>query len=301
MEQHINIESISQLHELLGYEKPTHPLITLIDLTKISPIISTHHLHIVTDFYTISLKEGSGCKNKYGREYYDFQEGSLTFMAPKQALYVSENNLEVKSTFGWLLCFHPDLICNSSLSNKMNHFSFFHYHINEALHLSDLEKSKITGIVNDIQTEFSQNLDAFSQSVIISYLELLLNHCKRFYGRQFITREKVGKDVITQFEGSLRHYFDSENPKTLGLPTVKYFAQRMGYSPNYLSDLIKKETGINAQEHIHIYIIEKAKDMLSHTEKSMGQISAQLGFEYPQHFSKLFKNRTGMSPTAYRN
>ncbi|PKM78771.1 MAG: AraC family transcriptional regulator [Firmicutes bacterium HGW-Firmicutes-15] len=297
----IRIESISQLHELIGYEKPKHPLITLIDLTKIAPAISTLDLHIITNFYTISLKEGISCRNKYGRQYYDFQEGSLTFMAPEQELHVDEDNSEAKNSSGWILCFHPDLIYKNSLIKKVNQYTFFSYDSNEALHLSDQEKIKITDIVNEIKNEFSQNIDVFSQDLIISYVELLLNHCKRFYGRQFITRAKVNKEVVVRFEDFLKYYFDSAKPESDGLPSVKYCALEMGYSPNYLSDLLKKETGKNTQEHIHFYMIEKAKNMLLDTEKPVNLIAAELGFEYPQHFSKLFKNKTGMSPIKYRN
>jgi AraC-like DNA-binding protein len=297
----IRIESISHLHELIGYEKPKHPLITLIDLTKIAPAVSTLDLHIITNFYTISLKEGISCRNKYGRQYYDFQEGSLTFMAPEQELHVDEDNSEVRNSSGWLLCFHPDLIYKSSLIKKVNQYTFFSYDSNEALHLSDQEKIKITDIVNEIKIEFSQNIDVFSQDLIVSYVELLLNHCKRFYGRQFITRAKVNKEAIVRFEEFLKCYFDSAKPESAGLPSVKYCAQQMGYSPNYLSDLLKKETGKNTQEHIHFYMIEKAKNMLLETEKPVNLIAAELGFEYPQHFSKLFKNKTGKSPIEYRN
>ncbi len=297
----IRIDSISHLHELIGYEKPKHPLITLIDLTKIAPAVSTLDLHIITNFYTISLKEGISCRNKYGRQYYDFQEGSLTFMAPEQELHVDEDNSEVKNSSGWILCFHPDLIYKNSLIKKVNQYTFFSYDSNEALHLSDQEKIKITAIVNEIKNEFSQNIDVFSQDLIVSYVELLLNHCKRFYGRQFITRAKVNKEVVVRFEDFLKYYFASAKPESDGLPSVKYCALEMGYSPNYLSDLLKKETGKNTQEHIHFYMIEKAKNMLLETEKPVNLIAAELGFEYPQHFSKLFKNKTGMSPIKYRN
>lgn len=300
MENSIRIESISQLHDLIGYEKPKHPLITLIDVKGIDPTISTLDLDVFTNFYTISLKEGNHCRNKYGRQYYDFEEGSLTFMAPEQALHVDEDKAELKSSSGWLLCFHPDLIDKSSLAKKMNQYTFFSYASTEALHLSEQEKTKITAIVNEIRNEFSQNIDIFSQDLIISYVELLLNHCKRFYGRQFITRTKVNKEVILRFEALLNRYFDSAKPELDGLPSVKYCAQEMGYSPHYLSDLLKKETGKNTQEHIHFYLIEKAKTMLIEKEKPVNMIAVELGFEYPQHFSKLFKNKTGMSPVEYR-
>lgn len=301
MDNCYKIESIAQLHDLIGAGKPKHPLITLIDLTEINPTVSTNDLHIFTCFYTIILKEGNACRNKYGRQYYDFQEGSLSFMAPEQELHVDEDNLEAKSNSGWILCFHPDLIHKSLLWKKINQYTFFSYASTEALHLSDQEKAKITSLANDVREEFSQNMDIFSTDLIISYIELLLNHCKRFYGRQFITRSKVNKEVIVRFNEMLKHYFESDNLENAGLPTVKLLAQEMGYSPNYLSDLLKKETGKNTQEHIYVYLIDKAKGLLTETDKPVYQIAVELGFEYPQHFSKLFKNKTGMSPTAYRN
>lgn len=300
MDRIIKIESISQLHELIGYEKPKHPLISIIDYSKIKPIISTADVHISTSFYSISLKDGSSCKTKYGRQYYDFQEGSLVFLAPEQAIYIDEEHPETESN-GWNLCFHPDLIYKSSLGKKINEYTFFSYSSNEALHLSDQEKQRITDIVNEIKNEFSQNIDIFSQDLIISHLELFLNYCKRYYGRQFITRAKVNKDVIIRFEEFIKSYFNSNKLKSHGLPSVKYCAREMGYSPNYLSDLLKKETGKNTQEHIHFYLIEKAKTMLLGTTKPVNIIASELGFEYPQHFSKLFKNKTGMSPVEYRN
>jgi len=301
MDRILRIESISQLHELIGYEKPKHPLISLIDYSKIKPSISTADLHIITGFYSINLKDGPICRTKYGRQYYDFQEGSLVFLAPGQAVYIDEDQPEEPESIGWNLCFHPDLIYKSSLGKKINEYTFFTYNQDEALHLSDQEKQKITDIVYEIKNEFSQNMDGFSHDLIISQLELFFNYCKRFYGRQFITRTKVNKDVIIRFEEFLKCYFNSDKLESLGLPSVKYCAQEMGYSPNYLSDVLKRETGKNTQEHIHFYLIEKAKALLLETDKPVNIIACELGFEYPQHFSKLFKNKTGMSPVEYRN
>jgi AraC-like DNA-binding protein len=182
----------------------------------------------------------------------------------------------------------------------MREYTFFSYDSHEALHLSDQERQTITTIVRTIEHEYSQNLDIYSQDVMISSLELLLNYGKRFYGRQFITRTHVNKDVVIRFEELLQTYFESDKPETQGLPTVKYCAEQMGYSSNYLSDLLKKETGKNTQEHIHFYLIEKAKNLLLGTEEPVYRIAYTLGFEYPQHFSKLFKSKTGLSPAQYR-
>ena len=296
----MRIESISQLHELIGYEKPKHPLITFIEPAKIKirPIVIKQQ--VTTSLYNISLKNGHECRIKYGRQNYDFQEGTLMFLAPDQIIEpvsVSEN----PEADSWVLLFHPDLIRKSSLGKKINEYSFFSYDSHEALHVSDQEKQTVTHIVKRIETEYSQNLDIYSHDLIISNLELLLNYCQRFYGRQFITRANVNKDVVIRFEEFLKSYFDSDKPAAQGLPSVKYCAQEMGYSPNYLSDLLKKETGKNTQEHIQFYLIEKAKTLLLGTEEPVYKIAYALGFEYPQHFSKFFKNKTGLSPAEYRN
>lgn len=301
MNKVIRIESISQLHELIGYEKPKHPLISVIDYSKTKPVISTADLHIITSFYSINLKEGPSCKTKYGRQYYDFEEGSLVFLAPEKAAYIDEDQPEEPESTGWNLCFHPDLIYKSSLSQKISDYTFFTYEHNEALHLSDQEKQKITDIVNEIKHEYSQNMDDYSQDLIISQLELFLNYCQRFYGRQFMTRTKVNKTIVTRLDKFLKDYFQSHQLKLLGPPSVKFCAQAMGYSPNYLSDLLKKETGKNTQEHVYFHLIEKAKILLLETDEPVSAIASELGFDYPQHFSKLFKNKTGRSPAEYRN
>jgi AraC-like DNA-binding protein len=296
----LKIESISQIHEIGGLKKPEHPLITLIESAKVRPKIPVIKQQVISSLYSISLKNGHECKIVYGRQNYDFQEGSLIFIAPDQIIMpVSES--ENAATDGWVLCFHPDLIRKSALAKKMKEYTFFSYDSHEALHVSNQERKTVTGIVKTIKKEYSQNIDVYSQELIISNLELLLNYCKRFYGRQFITRTNVNKDVVIRFEEFLQSYFDSDKPESQGLPSVKYCAEQMGYSPNYLSDLLKQETGKNTQEHIYFYLIEKAKTMLLGTEEPVYKIAQSLGFEYPQHFSKLFKNKTGMSPAEYRN
>jgi len=295
----INIESISQINEMIGNEKLKHPLITLIEPSKVK-MIPVIEQQITLSLYSISLKNGHECKIKYGRQNYDFQEGTLMCLAPGQTIepFSASENTELD---GWVLIFHPDLISKSTLGKKMNAYTFFSYDSHEALHLSDIERQTVTNIVKTIKAEYSQNIDVHSQDLIISNLELLLNYCKRFYGRQFITRTNVYKDVVIQFEEFLKSYFDSEKPEALGLPSVKYCAEEMCYSPNYLSDLLKKETGKTTQEHIHFYLIEKAKILLLGTQEPVNRIANSLGFESPQHFSKLFKNKTGMSPIEYRN
>lgn len=300
MSKIMRIESISQLHEMIGCEKPRHPMITLIEPSMIKTEVPVIRRQITTNFYTISLKNGHECKIKYGRQNYDFQEGTLMFLAPEQVIEpITES--ESSEFDGWVLIFHPELIRKSSLGKKMNEYTFFSYDSHEALHLSEQERKTVTGIVEAIRHEYSQNIDLYSQDLIISNLELMLNHCNRFYGRQFITRANVYKDVVIRFEAFLKDYFDSGKTESQGLPDVKFCAEAMGYSTNYLSDLLKKETGKSTQEHIHYYLIEKAKNMLLGTEEPVNRIASSLGFEYPQHFSKLFKNKTGVSPAEYRS
>jgi AraC family transcriptional regulator, transcriptional activator of pobA len=295
----MGIDSIYQINEMIGNEKLKHPLITFIEPSKVK-IIPVIEQQISMSLYSISLKNGRECKIKYGRQNYDFQEGTLMCLAPGQTIepFSASDNTALE---GWVLIFHPDLISKSALGKKMNEYTFFGYDSHEALHLSEHEKQTVTDIVQAIKYEYSQNLDVHSQDLIISNLELLLNYCKRFYGRQFITRTNVYKDVVIRFEEFLKSYFDSEKLETLGLPSVKYCAEEMCYSPNYLSDLLKKETGKTTQEHIHFYLIEKAKILLLGTQEPVNRIAHCLGFEYPQHFSILFKNKTGMSPAEYRN
>ncbi|PAB61420.1 AraC family transcriptional regulator [Anaeromicrobium sediminis] len=293
----VEIHSISVFHELLGYEKPKHPLITLIDFNNMKPRIEYINTKYVTGYYTIALKKGKGCGMKYGRGYYDFSEGSLMFLSPGQVAVVEESSSEME---GWMLCFHPDLIRGSSLGNKIDEYTFFSYDTSEALHLSENEKEVITNIVQSIKKEYSQNIDIYSQDLIVSNIEMLLNYSKRFYGRQFITRNNVNKDLITRFHMLLRRCFEEENLVEKGIPTVKYIAKEMGYSTNYLSDLLKKETGKNTQEHIQFQLVEMAKNLLLGTNEPISQIGFMLGFEYPSHFSKFFKQKTGMSPVSYR-
>jgi AraC family transcriptional regulator, transcriptional activator of pobA len=283
--------------------KPEHPLISFIESTQgkaLEPSLPLMDYKIVSNLYTISLKSGHECQIVYGRQSYDFQEGSLIFLAPGQTIIPARPG-DGGGAHGWVLCFHPDLIRGSSLASKMQEYSFFSYDSHEALHLSEAERETVTNIGRALRDEYSKNLDVYSRDLIVSNLELLLNHSKRFYGRQFLTRTSVSKDVVTRFEAYLNAYFSSGDLESRGLPSVKDCARAMGYSTNYLSDLLRKETGKNALEHLHFHLIEKAKDLLLGTDEPVSRIAYALGFEYPQHFSKLFKNKTGISPAKFRS
>jgi AraC-like DNA-binding protein len=242
------------------------------------------------------------CKSAltYGRKKIDFNEGSLICMAPNQVITIDTEIEPRENPMGWGLFFHPDLIRNTSLNAKMKDYSFFSYEMAEALHLSEKEKQLLFECILKIQSELKENIDDYSQTIIVSTIELLLNYCSRFYGRQFITRKATNRDILEKVETLLKHYFSNKSDSN-GLPTVKYLADAVNLSPGYLGDLLKKETGLNAQEHIHQYVIEEAKNILLNSNQSVSEIAFHLGFEYPQYFSRLFKQKTGKTPLEFRN
>lgn len=306
MKEFISVDTITQAHEMLGLEKPLHPLVSVITHTKELEerfqFLSQSDYTVVNNLYTVMLKGGCTGSLRYGRNSYDFEEGTLVFTGPGQILEVEElEESESAQVEGWTLMFHPDLIRKSPLGQHIDDYSFFSYDVNEALHLSDLEKKSIGEIVNKIQQEVAQNIDKHSQKLIISNIELLLDYCTRHYDRQFYTRTNQSSDFVSKFERYLKEYFNSDQPSERGIPTVKSCGEYMSMSSNYLSDLLKKETGQNAQEHIHNALINRAKTNLLSSSDSVGQIAFGLGFEYSQHFSKLFKNKTGLTPMEYRS
>ncbi len=296
----MNIDSISALHELLGCEKPKHPLITLIDFDAIHPTEECFNNELLLNFYMVSLKNSPDCELKYGRRYYDFNEGSLIFTAPGQVLKAGGEQSESGKPTGWMLCFHSDLIRGSSLWRKMSEYSFFEYEASEALHLSDREKEIVERIVREIQVEYSGNLDSYSNELIFSNLEVLLNYAKRFYSRQFITRANVYKESVVKFEKLLQEQCIVEIIEKAGMPSVKGLAQAMGYSPNYLSDMLKKETGKTTQEYIKLRVLELAEHLLLTTREPIYRIANMLGFEQPASLTKFFKAQRGVSPVDFR-
>ncbi len=300
MKKIIHLQTVSDLAKLfnLGYNQ--HPLIAVLDFSKISEQVEEYS-KISTDFYSIMFK--NYCKNniKYGRKAIDFQDGNLICIAPNQVIEIDSEVEERADKMGWGLFFHPDLIRSTSLNEKIKNYSFFHYEISEALHLSDKEKNILFECIQKIQTELQENIDVHSKYIIVSTVELLLNYCSRFYGRQMITRSQTNKSIISQIETILNTYFSETNVKEKVLPSVAFLAEKVNLSPSYLSDLLKKETGKNAQEHIHFYLIEEAKTYLINTDKNINEIAYSLGFEYPQYFNKLFKQKTGKTPLEYRN
>lgn len=295
----IGIHSISELHQLLGPAKPLHPLISLIKMGDLSHSNRKDEVSFCFDFYGISLKRNCKGKLKYGQNYYDFDEGVLGMTSPQQVLSVnSDDNYEVS---GWWLVFHTDFILNYSLGKTIKEYGFFSYAVNEALHLSDKEEQMLEGIFKNIEQEYQTSIDQFSQDVMISHIELLLNYCNRFYNRQFLTRKTISHDLLSKMEILLEAYFSSDKILQHGLPSVHYFSDQLNVSPNYLSDLLRTLTGQSTQQHIHNKIIEQAKITLTTTNLSVSEIAYQLGFEHSQSFSKLFKNKTNATPIEYRN
>jgi len=292
----MDIKSITDLHNFFHYDKPLHPLITVIDLAKVDRSHRKPGVGYRLNLYSIACKKIEG-SFQYGRTSYDFSEGTLMFTAPNQVLSPGiENKVE-----GWALYIHPDFLNASSKGNKLTQYSFFGYDVKEALHISEAEKNILEECLHNVQREISNNLDKHSHNLILTNLDLFLSYCSRAYDRQFLTRLKAGNDIVEKFERLLNDYFAQPSLVETGVPDVRHFASQLNLSPNYLSDLLHKYTGKATQEHIHLKLVDKAKAMLWSTENSISEIAYDLGFEHPSHFTKLFKSRVGMSPREFRN
>jgi AraC family transcriptional activator of pobA len=289
-------ESLSDFHRVFGLPKPLHPMISFIDIKDIK--IQPDELSdlLILDFYKIAYKTNVCGRAKYGQHHYDFGEGGLVFSAPNQ---IFESPGDTPSA-GFILLFHPDFLLSYPLAKKIKQHGFFSYAANEALHLSDQEKGTIMSIFKIIDEELKSRIDDFSQDVIISQVELLLNYCNRFYKRQFITRKAVNTDLLQQVEEVLNNYFEGDRSLKDGIPSVQFLSEKVNLSPSYLSDMLRSLTGQNAQQHIHNKLIEKGKEKLSASSLSISEIAYQLGFEHPQSFSNLFKKKTSFSPLEFR-
>lgn len=293
----IKVNSISHLHELLGFAKPVHPLISLNQNTNMIVDDKLLNQHFLFNFYKISYKKTLKGKMGYGQGYYDFDEGGMIFTAPNQVLSTSDEDMEYE---GLSLLIHPDFLRNYPLATKIKNYNFFSYAANEALFLSDKEKRTIFAVFENIQAELNGTIDDFSQDVIISHIEVLLNYSNRFYKRQFITRKSVNSDLLVTLDQLLNTYFDNDLALNKGLLTVDYLASKLNLSARYLSDMLRSLTGQNAQQHIHEKLIDKAKECLTTTNLSVAEIAYQLGFEHPQSFNKLFKNKTNLTPIQFK-
>lgn len=294
----LKIRTISELHRLRGLPKPEHPLISVIDFSTIKRLNEHEPKSLVQGYYSIALKRNFNAKMKYGQREYDFDEGVMFFMAPGQVFSILADGPVQHS--GWLLLFHPDFLWNKPLAKKIHQYEYFSYSVHEALYLSEKEETMITAIMQSMAQEYRQNIDKFSQDVILSQLELLLTYAERFYHRQFITRRVANHQILGRLEDLLTEYFNNETLTDKGLPTVQYIAERLNVSPGYLGSLLKTLTGQNTQQHIHEKLIEKAKEKLSTTDLSVSEIAYQLGFVHSQSFSKLFKAKTNLSPLEFR-
>ena len=293
--------TISEFHEFLKLPKPQHPLLSVLDVSTVPHQEGEEPLTMLMDFYAISVKRMRNVHVKYGQHSFDYNEGVLSFLAPNQVFSMAAANKDAAvEKSGWVVYIHPDFIWNTPLATTIKHYDFWDYSLHEALFLSAKEEATITAILLAIQQEYESTIDQFSKPIIISQIENLLHYADRFYHRQFITREKANHQVLERLETLLRTYFESDNLAERGLPTVRYVADHLHLSPKYLSNLLRVVTGQNTQQHIHAQLIAKAKEQLSTTTLSVGEIAYALGFEHLPSFSKLFKTKTNLSPLEFR-
>jgi len=283
-------------YNVFNNNETLHPLVSVVDLSKASPRQGSR---MYFGFYTIFLKDVKCGDLLYGRHTYDYQEGTLVFLAPGQVAGVKSNG-EIYQPKGYALIFHPELIHGTSLGRHIQEYTFFSYQSNEALHLSERERKIVLDCFSKIEYELEHAIDHHSKKLIVSNIELFLNYCTRFYERQFITRDQPHKGILERFENLLNDYFQTEKPQTIGLPSVAWSAKELNLSASYFGDLIKKETGKTAQEYIQSKLIDVAKEKIFDESKSVNQIAYELGFKYPQHFTRLFKQWVGQSPKEYR-
>jgi len=290
------LENVAQFNSQRGQET-LHPLVSVLDQSKSKPVEAKRYL---SEIYIIFLKDVKCEDFQYGRNKYDYQDESLLFIAPGQVFGFDLGAETLIQPRGWALTFHPDFIKGTSLGKKIAEYGFFSYDVTEALHISKRERQIVLECFRKIKEELQRNIDKHTVNVIVSNIELLLNYCLRFYDRQFITRAHLNKDILTRFEGLLKKFYESELPKSLGLPTVWYCANELNLSANYFGDLVKKETGKTALEYIQEKVIDLAKERIFDRSKSISEIAFEMGYKYPQHFTRLFKQRVGMSPQEYR-
>ncbi len=296
MDKIVKLENVDQYNSLYGLET-LHPLVSVVDLTKATRIVN--HVQMNYGMYALYLKQTKSCNITYGRQVYDYQEGTVVCFAPGQSATVHMSEDEIHPVV-YGVVFHPDLIRGTSLGRNIRNYTYFSYAVNEALHLSEQEKGIVMDCLGKIRMELEHPIDRHSKELIVMNIGLLLNYCMRFYERQFITRRVANQDALTTFEKLLEEYFRGPQLERDGLPSVKYFADRVYLSPNYFGDMVKKETGVTAQEHIQQKIIELAKERIAETDATVSQIAYTLGFQYPQHFCRLFKKRVGCTPNEYR-
>ena len=294
------LTSIVEFHRSRGLPSPQHPLISIVDFASLQLSPENYDVNWVCDFYNISLKRCLTTKIRYGQQQYDFDEGVMFFIAPGQVFGIDASQQDQTRRSGWLLVVHPDFFWNTPLAKNVRQFEFFDYAVNEALFLSEQEEAILNNVVENIRLEYQRNIDKFSQNIIVSQIETLLNYSQRFYQRQFITRKVTNHKILDRLENVLASYFNDDGLSRKGLPTVQYITKELNVSASYLSGLLKELTGSSTLQHIQNKVIEKAKGLLSTTDLSVSEIAYELGFEHPQSFSKMFKAKTSLSPLEFR-
>ncbi|WP_407486150.1 helix-turn-helix domain-containing protein [Elizabethkingia anophelis] len=300
MKTPVKVSSINAMHQFLGLKRPANPLISVFNFDEVKLEPETILSAVTTDFYVIALKKDcAGGKCKYGQQYYDFDDGIMYFIAPHQVLQFED--VLLNSVRGFVLVVHQDFLHGYALASQIREYGYFSYTANEALHLSEKEEKSIMDIIHNIEQEIDANMDSFTQDLLVSNLDLLLKYCDRFYNRQFLTRKKANNDLLSKLEALLDDYFKNDRQIVNGIPTVHFIAEQLHLSANYLSDMLRVQTGQTTQQHIQNRLIEKAKELLSATEMSVSEIAYHLGFEHPQSFHRLFKNRTSVSPLEFRS
>ncbi|WP_172282524.1 helix-turn-helix domain-containing protein [Chryseobacterium sp. LAM-KRS1] len=292
------VSSITAMHHYLKLKKPTNPLISVFDFNEVSVSPDTILNAITTEFYVIAIKSDCAGRFKYGQQYYDFEDGIMYFIAPHQV--VQFEDILLSDVKGSVLVIHPDFLQGYPIASSIKDYGYFSYSANEALHLSEKEENSVTEIIANIRRETENNMDVFTQDLLISNIDLLLKYCDRFYNRQFLTRKKVNNDLLTQLETLLDEQFKNNSLIINGIPSVQFIANELHISPNYLSDMLRVHTGQTTQQHIQNRLIAKAKELLSTTSMSVSEIAYHLGFEHSQSFHRLFKNRTSLSPLEFR-
>lgn len=296
----LTLNTIADFHEIAGLPKPEHPLVSVFDYHDVTYQTDEKSISWLQHFYCIGLKRDLSGKFRYGQQQYDFDSGIASMVSPGQIVEIQvPKNGDEKPT-GIIMCLHPDFLWNTSLAKKIKEYEFFGYAVNEALFVSEKEEEVLLGILKNIQREYHNNIDDFTQNIIVSQIEVLLNYFERFYQRQFITRKKGNHQILERFENEIENYFSSGKLLENGLPSAQEIAESLNMSPNYLGSLLKSLTGQSTQQHIHQKLIDKAKERLSTTQLSVSEIAYELGFEHPQSFSKLFKNKTSQTPLEFR-
>lgn len=293
-------KTISEYHKLAGLPKPGHPLVSVVNMEEVRMPVNGKSNTMIFDFYSIALKRVPDAKIKYGQQISDFDDGVLFFMAPGQVFTIELSEGKLHRPTGWMIIFHPELLWNTHLAKAIKEYDFFDYSSFEALHVSEKEEIILNAIARQVKEETNSNIDNFSQNVIIAHIELLLNYAQRFYQRQFITRKVANHQILDRLEEVIDNYFKNDGPASKGLPTVTYIAEKLNISAGYLSGLLKTLIGQSTQQYVHAKLIDLAKEKLSTTDLSVSEIAYTLGFEHLQSFSKLFKAKTNLSPSAFR-